>query len=202
MPRPFHAAAHPVHVTVKAAQRAGSLRRSRVAQAMIERLRVVANAPRFTQRRRTFRVIQFSIQPDHVHLIVEATSTRALSRGMQGLLGPLAGVVNRTLGRKGRLFVDRYHARDLATPREVRNALRYVLRNCAKHPEPRPDFGTIAQSGLDPCSSAWWFTGWTEAPPATDRPAPVAAPRTWLLTIGWRKHGTIDRHERPAAPTS
>jgi hypothetical protein len=34
---------------------------------------------------------------------------------------------------EGRVFVDRYHAHALLTPREVRAALVYVLQNWAKH---------------------------------------------------------------------
>jgi REP element-mobilizing transposase RayT len=60
-------------------------------------------------RRRTFRVIHFSIQPDHLHLVVEATSKQALTRGMQGLASRLARRINRTLRRRGCVFRERYH---------------------------------------------------------------------------------------------
>ena len=89
-----------MHVTVRAA-RGLSLRRLRIAEVILRRLREVATAARFAARRRTFRVAQFSVQDDHLHLIVEASSARALSRGLQGLLGQLARRVNRRLGRRG-----------------------------------------------------------------------------------------------------
>ena len=64
------------------------------------------------KNRSGFRLIQFSIQPNHLHLVVEAKDETALSRGVKGL----------------------------ATPREVRNALAYVRNNVRKHrtrwPEP------------------------------------------------------------------
>lgn len=80
-----------------------------------------------------FALVHFSVQRDHLHLIAEANDRRALSRGVQGLSIRLALAVNRLLERKGRLFADRYHARALKTPREVRFALRYVLLNARKH---------------------------------------------------------------------
>src|SRR6266550_8736679 len=82
---------------------------------------------------RGFRVIHFSAQDDHLHLIVEADDTRALRHGLRGLVIRLARAVNHALGRRGAVFGDRYHARTLTTPRAVRFALIYVLRNRQKH---------------------------------------------------------------------
>ncbi|HKA86723.1 MAG TPA: transposase, partial [Haliangiales bacterium] len=79
------------------------------------------------------RVVHFTIQKDHIHMIVEAADRTALSRGVQGLASGIARVVNRTAGCAGGLWRDRYHARPLRTPTEVRNCLIYVLRNGLKH---------------------------------------------------------------------
>ena len=125
---------------------------------------------------------------------MEADSREALIRGVQGLAIRTARAVNRTLGRAGRVWADRYHSRALGTPREVRNALVYVLNNMKKHISDarRP-------AATDPCSSAPWFTGWRHpsAPPPAGVRAPVVAAKTWLLGAGWRKHGLIDIDERP-----
>jgi REP element-mobilizing transposase RayT len=145
-----------------------------------------------------FRVAHFSVQTNHVHLIVEAHDKLALSSGVRGLAIRVARCVNRALARSGRIWTDRYHARPLQTPREVRNALVYVLLNRRKH---RP-----GASALDPCSSAPWFDGWKapEHPPHTqpdgrDQPVspPVVPARTWLATVGWRRHGLVRRDEAP-----
>ena len=74
---------------------------------------------------------------------------------------------------------DRYHHRWLRTPREVRNAIGYVLHNARKH------LGGVP-GRIDPASSGRWFWG-----VATDSPA-VALPRFWLSRSGWRRHGLID----------
>jgi hypothetical protein len=131
-----------------------------------------------------------------VHLLVEADHKVALSRGASGLAIRLARRVNGVLGRRGRVWGDRYHARPLATPREVRHALVYVLMNWRKH--------VRGARGLDPCASAFWFDGWRGhafspmAPPLGRQDAPPVAPaRTWLGSIGWRRHGLVDIGERP-----
>ena len=122
-------------------------------------------------------------------MLVEATEPTAFERGVRGLAVRVAKAVNRVLRRKGRVWADRYHARILRTPREVRNALVYVLNNWRKHiPHAR---------GLDPCSSARWFTGWRNAIAATDPQLPVAKACTWLGRIGWMRHGLIAVDECP-----
>jgi len=137
-----------------------------------------------------FRVLQFSVQNEHIHLIVEADHGKALSSGVRGLAIRLARAVNHVLGRRGRVWGDRYHARALSTPRAVRHALVYVLMNFKKHSR----IGTE----LDPCSSAAWFSGWSRRPAVNATgPPPVAAARTWLARVGWLRHGRIDPADRP-----
>jgi REP element-mobilizing transposase RayT len=200
--RPWHDGNHPVHVTLRARRGVPNLRGLGVAKTITESLRRAAqsNDAGPSARRETFRVAHYSIQPNHIHLIVEATNKVALARGMQGLASILARRVNRKLRRRGPLFGDRYHAHTLATPTEVRHAIVYVLKNYEKHPEPIPDRGTEPVNGIDPCSSARWFGGWAEPAEPTAKAPPVVLPRTWLLHSGWKRAGRLlARHERPAA---
>jgi len=80
-----------------------------------------------------FRLVHFSVQSHHLHLIVEGDSRATLTRGMQGLAIRIARALNRLRRRVGSVFADRYHDRILQSPREVWNALRYVLCNARKH---------------------------------------------------------------------
>jgi putative transposase len=198
--RPWHDEHHPVHVTLRVRRGVPNLRGFELAAVVGRGLRAAASstAPKRQARRKTFRVIHFSIQSNHLHLIVEASSKTALARGMQGLASGLARRVNRKLHRRGALFADRYHAHAMKTPREVRNALVYVLKNFEKHPEPIPERGTEARAGIDPCSSARWFGGWAESLPRPRDAPPVAPPQTWLLRAGWMRGGLLRRDERPA----
>jgi REP element-mobilizing transposase RayT len=138
-----------------------------------------------------FRVVHYSVQIDHVHLLVEADDKVSLSRGLMGATIRLARALNRVAGRQGRVWGDRYHARSLRTPREVRNGIIYVLMNWKKH--------LPGTRGLDGCSSAASFTGWIAhtqlGPPSSDEN--VEPPATWLLRSGWKRHGLIAASERP-----
>jgi hypothetical protein len=102
-------------------------------------------------------------------------------------------------------LADRYHVRRLATPREVRNVLRYVLLNARRHVG-AVRATVVGSIRLDPASSARWFEGWklasnagpnTIARSAAAHPRPVARARTWLLTVGWRRHGLLDPTDVP-----
>jgi REP element-mobilizing transposase RayT len=194
--RPWHHERQPVHVTLRVRRSVGSLRRRAVAAGILQAFREAASD---MSRTVTFRVVHFSVQPDHLHLIVEASGKVALSRGLQGLVSRLARRINRRVGRRGSVFADRYFGRALATPSEVRNAIVYVLTNAAKHLEPIPDLGTAPVRGLDPCSSACWFDGWDVPPPPQPTAPPVAPAQTWLLRIGWQRGGR-PRISRDAAP--
>jgi REP element-mobilizing transposase RayT len=139
-----------------------------------------------------FRVVHYSLQSNHVHLLVEAASRGALARGMKAVGARLARAVNRVFRRVGPVLADRYHLRVLKTPREVRNAIRYVLLN-ARHHASR----LVGKARLDPASSARWFDGWKHEGPTDGGHCPVARARTWLLAVGWRRHGLIDPADVP-----
>ncbi len=183
------ASRHPCHVTLRVEKGVPSLRSARLV-AELER------SWREACERERFRLVHYSIQGDHVHLIVEAASARDLGCGLKAIAARFARGVNRVFGRNGRVLVDRSHVHVLRTPREVRNAIAYVLLNARRHlAKRRRAMPSIAR--IDPASSGRWFSAWrTGAIPASDRPA-VAEPRTWLLGVGWRKHGLIDTSEVP-----
>jgi hypothetical protein len=91
----------------------------------------------------------------------------------------------------------RFHHRALATPREVRNALAYVILNARKHAAARGIDLRRRRTIVDPASSGRWFSGWaTGAIRAGDLPA-VALARSWLLREGWRRHGLVRLGEIP-----
>jgi REP element-mobilizing transposase RayT len=153
-----------------------------------------------------FRVNHYSLQGDHAHLIVEAHGKDALARGMKSIAARLARAMNRTAGRNGPVLDGRYHHRSLRTPREVRRALAYVLLNARRHLAKRRHVSRTGSVRLDPASSARWFDGWRRGfepgeIDVTARPE-VAWPRTWLLRVGWRRHGLVDPAELPRAAGS
>lgn len=178
--RPEHKATNPVHITLRLVEGIESLR-------IKPRFLAVKSALKAGKERFGFRLTQFSVQTNHLHLIVESADKRSLTRGLKGLQVRLARAINKLSNRKGRVFSDRFHAHTLKTPREVRNALGYVLLNARKH-SPH----AAKSTHVDPCSSALAFDGWRERVTCLLSNADaVAQATTWLLRVGWRRHGPI-----------
>ena len=144
--RPEFAGYFPCHVTLKALPGLPPLRNAGVVRAVLETFRAGA-------ARSAFRLLEFSIQDDHLHAIVEADGPAALGRGMKSLASRFAKAVNRGLGRRGPVLRDRYHL--------------HVLR-------------TVREAQVDPASSGAWFLGWRPgvALPRGIGPPPVARDAT------------------------
>jgi putative transposase len=175
----------PVQVTIRATSGLPSLRSPRVFGALRDAI-ARASVDRF-------RVIHFSIQQDHAHFIVEGDEARRARGGVHGLAIRLALAVNRVLGRKGKVVGDRYHARQLTTPRHMRMSMIYVLLNFRKH--------LRAPAGIDPRSSGQHFSGWQASPAATDVAPATVEPGTWMARVGWQRAGGLLRvDEHPAVP--
>jgi REP element-mobilizing transposase RayT len=143
-----------------------------------------------------FRLVHFSVQHDHLHLIAEADSKKALSRAMHRLAISISRRLNglwKKLGGTwtGRIFKERYHEHVLKQPLEVRNVLLYVLANAKKH-------GAIKAHERDFYSSAPYFDGFTKrkAKPPPDQL--IVRATAWLLTTGWhREYGLLGPNEMP-----
>jgi putative transposase len=153
--RPLHLGRFPVHAVLRTRGDVLRLRQRRIFRAVREALEAGAH-------RAGFRLVHFSVQGNHLHLVLEAADARSLSRGMQGLAVRLARAINRAAGRTGRVFADHYFARELRTPAEVRRAVRYVLDNFILHL-------SVVAPQADPCAGS------------------LGAPQTWLLAAGWRR---------------
>ena len=149
-----HQARFPLHAVLRAREDVPHLRRRDVFRAL--KAAMIAAADRFG-----LRVVHFSVQGNHLHLIVEAADKDSLSQGMRGLAVRVARAINRAAHRKGRVFADHYFARELRTPAEVRRAVRYVLDNHVLHAQLSPR--------TDACAGA------------------IASARTWLLSVGWTR---------------
>ena len=139
-----------MHVTLRVQPGIGYLRRQRSANTIVKAIEAASSDD--------FQVVDYVILGNHLHLIVEADDADALSRGMQRLGIRVAKRLNALQNRRGGVFVDRYHAHALKTPREVAHAVRYLRTNHRKHTHEH-----LPPRWHDPLA------------------ARIARPRTWLL---------------------
>jgi len=143
--------------------------------------RVLERAFRAGKEKHGFALVQFSVQGDHLHLLIEAQSKHALARGMQGLMIRIAKGLNRYWRRRrGSVFAERYFARAVQTAKEIKRALAYVLNNARKH-------GVWSSpTAPDPFSSGRWYSGWFGGLRDICRPhraPPVAPARDMYLSM-------------------
>ncbi len=110
--RPPLAARFPCHVTLKVRRGIPSLRSVRLVRELERSFTAACEQGRF-------RVVHYSIQTDHVHLIVEAASSRDLAAGMKSIGARLPRAANRVFSRRGPVLADRYHLHVLRTPRDA-----------------------------------------------------------------------------------
>jgi len=118
-------------------------------------------------------IVHFSVQGNHMHMLVEAADRRALSSAMRSLTIRMARGLNEVMRSSGKVVDHRYHARPLRSPTEVYNALGYVRNNRRIH---ALRSGRPCATGVDPCSS--------DSGALTFR---TPAPTSWLLDRGWRR---------------
>ena len=162
--RPRFANATPAHVTLRVRRHVWNLRSQRSYQRILACFKDALG-------RFGLRLIQFSVQGNHLHLIVEAQSSESLSRGMQGLCIRLARALNALMGERGPVFADHFHSRLLESPAALVRAIAYVLGNHAHHVPEEGDTDRFSSALL----------------PAAERGEVLAQPQCWLLRIGWRK---------------
>jgi REP element-mobilizing transposase RayT len=112
------------------------------------------------------RIIHFSVQGNHLHLIVESLSDDSLYRSMTGLNVRIARRMNALMGRTGRVIAERYHAAFLRSRNAAFRAVRYVRENHRKHFAPKTDWrvGTTTD----------FFSSWA-------KPIELPLPKTTLL---------------------
>jgi REP element-mobilizing transposase RayT len=197
--RPLLASRHPVHVSMRL--RKGLRRSLRSGRCY----RAIRRCLRSARDRLGCRIIHYSVQGNHIHLIVEAADEKALGRAMKGFCVRVAKCFNKMAGRRGQVFAKRYHAEYLRSLRQTRNALVYVLQNAKRHALEMLNLGPecLHRSWVDPCSSAAYFDGWKRGCrrwiPPPELESPVVPGAVWALKTGWKRHGLIDTGEIPKA---
>ena len=199
--RAFLDGRHPLHVSLSVDASLPSLR-GRTLWTAVRR-----GFLRGHKTRLGFRIVHYSVQGRHIHLICEAKDRLAMSRGMQGFKSCVGQAINKALdGRRGAVFTDRYHERVITNPTQCRHAIAYVLLNQRHHAY--AEGASYPPGRVDPYSSATYFDGWTrralpwgQGPLAGGAAPPVATPETWLLRGGWRRGGgPISPNRIPGLP--
>jgi len=116
----------PLHVTIKFDKKKIATLRNKIfyreIRKSLRRLRV-----------KGVRLIEFSVQKDHIHFLLESANKIVLGKAMRALSISLSKRFSLLLNRKIKALKSRYHLHILNTLKELKNARQYILNNSAKH---------------------------------------------------------------------
>jgi REP element-mobilizing transposase RayT len=114
-----------LHLTVKILRTKANLKNKMVLTIL---KRSIMNA-----RKMGLRVIHFTLEYDHVHLLIEADNNFILGKGMQAFGVTFSKAINRMRKIKGGVYKHRYHFRKIVGARQLKNVLNYIFKNGIKH---------------------------------------------------------------------
>jgi REP element-mobilizing transposase RayT len=114
-----------LHLTIKIKRIKADLKNKSI---LIVLKRAIYNA-----RKKGLRVIHFSLEFDHVHLLIEAPDNFILGKGMQSLGVTLVRGINKLGQTSGEVYKHRYHFRKINSTRELKVVMNYIFHNGVKH---------------------------------------------------------------------
>ncbi len=114
-----------LHLTVKIKKNKAEIKNKSVLAIL---KRSILNA-----RRQGLRVIHYSLEYDHVHLLIEADNNHILGKGMQAFGVTFSKAINRLKKLTGEVYKHRYHFRRISSSKELKNVMNYIFTNGVKH---------------------------------------------------------------------
>lgn len=126
-----------MHITIKVRENKADIKSKRILKALH---RVI-----FRARLKGIKIIHYTLEYNHVHLLVEAGDHRIMHQGMQGFGISFAKAINKLKTRKGGVYKHRHHLRKINSARDLKNVLHYIFNNRKHHKR--------ALSILDPYNS-------------------------------------------------
>ena len=114
-----------LHLTVKIKSIKADLKNKSILKIL---KRAILNA-----RKQKLKIVHFSLEYDHLHLLVEASNNIELSKGMQSFGVTIAKAINRRCKLKGGVYKHRYDFRKITSSSELKKVLSYIFNNGVKH---------------------------------------------------------------------
>lgn len=176
----------PLHITIRLAEGLSGLRTKH----MHEQFTVAL----LNAKAKGLRVLHYSIEGNHVHLLVECADNKALASGMNSFGTSFAKAVRKERGGKGKVFAGRYHLGVQKNPAQMKNTLAYVLLNQAKHENLIPyndrfsssqhfnEWKALLGRNIGPILEDW-------RPNKNPLPDHLSTPKSWLASKGWKIKG-------------
>jgi len=127
--RPRLKKASSLHLTIKVKKIKAEIKNKAVLNLL---KRAISNA-----RKQGLIIIHYTLEYDHINLLIEADNNSTLAKGMQSLGVTLSKGINRLKKLKGAVYKHRYHFRQISSPSELKKVMSYIFNNGLKHKSAR-----------------------------------------------------------------
>ena len=114
-----------LHLTIKVRENKADIKSKRILKALHHAI--------LRARLKGLRIIHYTLEYNHVHLLVEASENKILQRGMLALGISFSKAINKFKCLKGAVYKHRYHFRKINSSRELKNVLHYIFHNGIHH---------------------------------------------------------------------
>jgi len=114
-----------LHLTVKIEKEKANLKNKFILKIL---KKAILNARRFN-----LKIIHYSLEFDHVHLLIEAENNIILGKGMQSFGVTFSKAINRHRNVSGQVYKHRYHFRKITSAKQLKNVMNYIFKNGVKH---------------------------------------------------------------------
>ncbi|MBC7430062.1 MAG: transposase [Bacteriovorax sp.] len=114
-----------MHLTIKVREYKADIKSKRILRALHHAI--------IRARLKKLKVIHYTLEYNHVHLLVEASDHKVMHRGMQALGISLSKSINKIKCLKGTVYKHRYHLKRLTSTQQLKNVLHYIFNNGIHH---------------------------------------------------------------------
>ena len=114
-----------LHLTIKVRENKADIQSKRILKALHHAIK--------RARLKGLKVVHYTLEYNHVHLLVESVDNKTLHKGMQAFGITIAKAINKIKRSKGAVYKNRYHLRLISSPRQLKNVLHYIFNNGVKH---------------------------------------------------------------------
>jgi REP element-mobilizing transposase RayT len=114
-----------LHLTIKVRENKADIKNKQILKALHHSIK--------RARMKRLKIVHYTLEYNHIHLLVEAEIKQLVHQGMQAFGISLAKKINTIKRLKGTVYKHRYHLRKINSPRDLKNVLHYIFNNGIHH---------------------------------------------------------------------
>lgn len=114
-----------MHITIKVRKNKADIQSKKILKALHRAI--------FRARIHGLRVIHYTLEYNHIHLLVEASGHKIMHKAMQAFGISFSKAINKIKQVNGHVYKHRHHLRKITSSIDLKNVLRYIFHNGIHH---------------------------------------------------------------------